>query len=138
MEYDVNIRVQGVPTGDEEMPALTVYTQGHLEVERGKCELQYVQYEGDVDFPVLTRISLNRDSVSLERSDHTTMVFDRRRPSFHPVRTQSGRTISMMIVPQKVEWNQRKGKGSLRLAYDLVYEGRITSNHDIYFEFFPA
>ena len=44
MEYDVNVRVQGVPTGDEEMPALTVYTQGHLAVARTGCELEYVQY----------------------------------------------------------------------------------------------
>ena len=138
MEYDVNVRVKGVPTGEENVPPLTVYTQGHLEVERSGCELKYVQYENDPEFPVMTRICLKRDTVSLERSDHTTMIFDRRRPSFHPVRTQSGHTISLMVVPQKVEWNQRKGKGSLRLAYDLVYDGRITSNHDILFEFFPA
>ena len=138
MEYDVNVRVQGVPTGDEDMPALTVYTQGHLAVERGSCELNYVQFENDMMIPVMTRIRLNRDTISLERSDHTTMVFDRKRPSVHPVRTQSGRTISMMIVPQKVLWNQRKGKGSLRLAYDLIYDGRMASNHDILFEFVPV
>ena len=34
MEYDVNVRVKGVPTGEENVPPLTVYTQGHLEVER--------------------------------------------------------------------------------------------------------
>ena len=66
------------------------------------------------------------------------MVFDRKRPSFHPVLTQSGRLVSMMVVPHRIEWNQRKGRGTLRLAYDLVYDGRITSNHDILFEFAPS
>lgn len=138
MEYDVRVRVQGAPGETGQAPPLIVDTEGHLAVERGHCALSYYQYEGEEAVPVKTSIRLERSTVAMERSDHTTMVFDRKRPSFHPVLTQSGRLVSMMVIPHRVEWNQRRGRGSLRLAYDLVYDGRITSNHDILFEFAPS
>ncbi len=80
MEYDVRVRVQGAPGETGQVPPLIVDTEGHLAVERGHCALSYYQYEGEEAVPVKTSIRLERSTVAMERSDHTTMVFDRKRP----------------------------------------------------------
>ena len=137
MEYDIRVRIQGMPSGADELAPLVLETDGKLMVTQGEYALTYHHYSGDGE-AVKTSIQLNRDTVSMVRSDHTAMLFSRKTPSFHPQMTPSGQVISVAVFPHRVEWNQRKGKGSLRLSYDLVYDGRIASNHDMLFEFYPV
>ena len=133
MLYDVSLRIQGSSANTDN--AMIFYTQGTLETNRGQYRLCYDQFEGEET--VQTTISLNRDTVSLMRNDHTTVMFMRNRPSIQHCVAPNGAAMNLTVVPYAAQLKQNRGRGWMRLTYDLVYDGHFTSNHDLFFEFEP-
>jgi len=133
MLYDVSLRIQG-SSANADSPMI-FYTQGTLEANRGQYQLRYDQFEGNES--VQTTISMNKDTVSLMRNDHTTVMFTRDRPSIQHCVAPTGQTMNLTVVPYAAQVKQSRGRGWMHLVYDLVYDGRFTSNHDLFFEFEP-
>jgi len=120
------LSIKGRQTIDAENENIELLTEGGLTEKEGMLVLQYNETEISGVNGMKTSITLNGDTVLMER-DMTQFLFQQGRRFEGNYQTPYG-TMKMSVFPTRVYTQLNRDDGRVELEYELSLEGKYSMN----------